>query len=662
MRALPALATLFLVLAPVLAQESNPSTPAPPALDTKVQIPPALLLGQRIVRAHDVNRVIPHLVLVKDSLSYRQAVAAWTPIVRFPILIDDGLPAAAEDIGRFARAFKPLSIVAWSASAPEGADLAPLAEFAAVTPASITSALAQSWGLPPDTTPAAYCEALKKLGRTPPGVVVMRDGDPAWAGGLALAAGRGQPIIWAPTDRLIDQFFTIDMADDYCAAIETQVSALPLAWRALGDEIDAVTLATNAGAKLDKGGHDFLAMTDRVGRLGKGTEVPERWAWAGQVHGSARESVYRAMCSLFLTHGSVFLFDGYPTSAPWNAYDATKAADAMKNEMELKVEVIDSPKGSAAEWRARAARPLDADLVFITTKGNADFFDLEPGQCKPGDVPILTRPSAVHIVHSWSALFPGLRDLLAGRWMERGAYFYVGSVHEPYLSAFLPTPMLTVRMFSGAPWGAAVRHDGGPCWKIAVFGDPLTIATRVHISTDVALPLAGAVEVQATLREDLKTGRIEAAFRTLVLQGRDSDVARIAASLLKDKRGTITPAAAELAILPLFRAKAHADIAPMYALLDAPRAKSPPLRDALWHAAYPRLTAPGEEWVNVLRVNLRPDQLARDATALAAAISRTKGKPQADAYLTQVRDGLTDKAQQDALDAALKLPEADWGK
>ncbi len=661
MRALLTPITLLAIATCATAQDAAP-TPAPPPAPAAAQgFPPPLQLGQRVIRAQQSVRVIPQVVLVKDPRSYLGAIAAWTPTVHFPILIDDGSPAAAEDIARFVRAFKPTKVVSWQEAAPKDAPADdPL--FHSIDRPRITGALNQAWDADAGLSMPDFIAVLKRAGSTPPGVVVMNSNDPAWAGGLALAAGRGQPIVWVEARQAIDHFFTVEEADEYCGKVETEIAALPLSWNALGDDIDAVTLATNTPAKLDKGGHDFLAMTDRVGRAGHGTEVPERWAWAGQVHGAAREATYRAMCALFLTHSSAFLFDGYPDAAPWNAYDCTKAADMLKQELEFRTEVLDTPKQSADAWRLRASRPVDADLIFVTTKGNADFFDLNPGQCKPGDVPILSHPSAVHIVHSWSSLFPGLRDLLAGRWMERGTYFYVGSVHEPYLNAFLPTPMLAARMCSGAPWGAAVRQDSGPCWKVAVFGDPLIVYTRAYIATDRQLPLEGAQELGGSLRDDLKNDRFDAAFRALVLTGRDDTLAALVPAILKEKRDKISPAAAELTVLPLFREKKLEDLAAMYAFLDKPRAESPILRDALWLAAYPRMAAPTDAWLSLLRMNLRKDQLTRDATAVAAAIVRTKNAEAGDEFLRQTRAQLTDKAQQEAIDAALKLPKSEWGK
>ena len=398
---------------------------AAPAPTANTPLPPPLLLGDRVLRSYEKLQIVPVLVVVRDPASYLAAISAWTPIRRYPVLIDDGSSASAEDIGRFARAFAPEKVVSWS---EPGSDAQ--TAFAGVEIARMKAAVAGAWGVDKSASDQEFILALRQQRQTPPGIVIVQSGDQAWTAGVAVAAFRGLPIADAAISPGIDRIASTQEAEDFCTKIEAAAEATGLSWRGLGDNLDAVLLASNAPAKFVKQGNESLALTDRVGRLGRGVEVPERWAWCGQIFGDARAACYRAMCGLFLTHTGAWLFDGYPDTKPWNMYDCTAAAAALK-ESGIKCETFDTPNQSSAAWRSRAAKPVDADLVLINSKGNADFFDVEPGQCKPGDVPILTKPIAMHIVHSWSAFVPGSRDLLAGRWLERGAYFYVGSVHEP---------------------------------------------------------------------------------------------------------------------------------------------------------------------------------------------------------------------------------------
>jgi hypothetical protein len=641
------------------AARSAPSAPSEPTL------PPQLQLGNRILKSLEDVRVIPTIVLVSDAESYLAALAAWTPTRRFPILIDDGSARSAEDIARFARAFQPESIVTWSSNPdapPLDGGVSDLADFSVFELGELRGVVARAWGQPAGASDAELIAHWKSLRATPPGVVVVRAGDPAWTAGVALAAARGQPIVQADVAGGVDAIWSRQQADDFCSRLEAATDALTLSWRALGDDIDAVTLACNTPAKVLKAGSESLATTDRVGRLSGGVELPQRWAWAGQVHGDAREANWRAMCALFMTHTKGWLFDGYPDKAPWNTYDCTKAGDAMK-QIGMQAEVLDTPKQSAADWRARAVRPVDADLLFVNTKGNADSFDLEPGQCKAADVPILSRPAALHIVHSWSAFVPGNRDLLSGRWMERGVYFYVGSVNEPYLSAFLQTPVVVARMCSGAPWGSAVRIDNGPWWKIAVFGDPLTVFQRgLARAQSAEVPLQNTRGVAERMRTALKEKQLEVALRLMVMRGMDKEAVTIAAVAMRDEPALATPALMELAVLPAFRRQDHDALFDFYAQLDSTRAARPDLRDALWLAASPRLQRPGDKLLGLLRANLRGGTIARDALAVAAAWPSVHQSPSPAELVEQIKRELTDKAQIDALEQAAKQPVSAWGK
>src|SRR5690606_22365810 len=117
---------------------------------------------------------------------FLSAVEQWSLERRFPVLIDDGSDEAMENIARFVRAFEPESILRW---APEGG--APGAGMARRQ--RVEAAVASAWGADSyDELPQRWSE----LGFAPPGAVVAAHNDPAWTAALALAAGRGQQIVW----------------------------------------------------------------------------------------------------------------------------------------------------------------------------------------------------------------------------------------------------------------------------------------------------------------------------------------------------------------------------------------------------------------------------------------------------------------------------------
>lgn len=649
----------------------------PPAASAPASLPAPLVLGERLLRIQGAATVSDTVVIVGDAPSYLAAIGAWTPARRFPVLIDDGSDAAREDIARFVRGFAPRRVVRWSetpaAEEVEGAPSAPVfdpASFARLDAGAALRTVAGAWELAAgDTGEPLTDDALrahwKMRGHRPPGVVAVATGDRAWTAGVALAAGWGQPLVFVtPAGGMVDHSWSPQQADALAQAVERACETSGWTWRGLGDEIEAVTLAMNVPSRIDKGGNEFLALTDRVGRLGSGLEARERWAWCGQVFGNAARGAYMAMCSLFLKPQGAWIFDGYPDVAPWNGYGGEKAAQVAKQVGMEAVETVSPPRGSAHEWRLRAARPVNAGLLMVNTKGNADFFDLEPGQCVPGDVPMLNVPGALHMVHSWSLLFPGKRELLGGRWLERGVYAYCGSVHEPYLNAFTPTPAAVGRVLSGAPVGAAWRLDQGPMWKITIIGDPLHVAIGRPARDSHEPPLAGGAStpVEAGLRELLTAGEFERALGAMVLQGRDADVARLAAALLDDpaRAASLGSRGALVAAPAVFRAGRGELIVPLMARMNPPEQAA--ARDVLWLWAYPHLREPTDvALLDMLRQNVRPEQIERDARTLAAAWSARFGPGAVAGLFEQLREAFPGAEQRGALEKARARPEP-WGR
>ncbi len=599
------LATIAASLATTIGQ------PDPAALQP--DLPPQVRLGRRaeLVRAN--APVIPDVVIVPDGASYLAAIAAWKPDGRYPVLIDDGSWQAGEDIARFVRAFEPRRVVRWS-----GGDRAARGD---ARRDAVERAVAAAWGH--DGDPASLIDFWRAHHHVPPGVVVADGADPAWTAALALAAGRALPIAWVTLERRnVSGTISRTDADALCAEIERACDATGLSWRTLGDDLDAVALCLNAAVKIETTEREFVATTDRVGRPAIGASAGERWAWASQLFGTEAEAAYRAMCSLFLRPASAWVFDTYPHEAPWSHYDGTEAA-AVLREAGLRVTLDDAPRQGLADWRARSLRAIDAGIVLLNSKGNRDWFDLSPGRAHAGDVPVLGVPAIVHMVHSWSANAPRNRTTVGARWLERGAYAYCGSVQEPTLSAFVPTPAVAKRLVAGAPWAAAVRHEGTPIWRVAVIGDPLITLGPPARRLDEPLPLDGEEDLAETTRRAASKTDFEALVRSLSLSGRDAEAARLAGALLAEKREAVTPAFARHALYPVFRAGADAAFLDLYARLAPEDAADGAARDALWFVA--RRTVPQggdarDHALLLLRQHARPEQLDADNAELAALV------------------------------------------
>ncbi|MDX2130718.1 MAG: hypothetical protein SFY69_01540 [Planctomycetota bacterium] len=641
-----------------------PLPPVPGGQAAPADEPAQVRIGRRVDATRRAATVGDVLVLVRDAGSYTRAIGEWSPTARFPVLIDDGTLEGMENIARFARAFRPARVVRWNAAGDAGGTYDG-ASFAKTTIASVTDGVARAWDVPEGAPGSMIGEdALlahwRGIGHTPPGIVLMNVEDPAWAGGLALAAGRGQAVGFVPMRQGFDATIGAPETEILLRASERVAETSGWSWRGLGDDLEGVTIAMNSPNRYDTG-KELLAMSDRVGRLGPAATPGARWAWGGHAFGTAPVSVYRAMCALFLQPQDAWLFDGYPNEGAWAKYDCTQAAEILR-EGGLRAEVLDSPRTTSWDWRIRAARPVSGGLVMVNTKGNDDFFEVHTGRCLPGDVPVLDVPAAAAIVHSWSATAAANRDRLGGRWLERGVFVYAGSVHEPYLGGFVPTPALAGRLRAGAPFGVAARLDGAPWWKITILGDPLyTLGPPAPRGERGALP--GEADVLGTLRDDLTGARYASAIRALMLAGRDADVARLGATLLEQNPDAISPEVAELLVLPFFRAGFTQSVWRVFARMSPTRQRDPILRDALWLSATPLLEArPEDGLLSVLKSNVRAFQGVRDAMLLAHAWERGVGVNEAMNVLRDIRERLPSQAEKDELDRLLRAPAEQWGR
>lgn len=610
-------------------------------------LPVNIRLGARVETVRRGWPCIPTLVLVPDEASYIQAISHWKIAGRFPVLIDDGSLGAAEDIARFAHAFSPKATVRWDAHAQ--AFGSPEERRAAVEHALFGLWSGTSAAPAPINSQDDLLAFWARNHIVPPGIVIADAGDTAWPAALALAAGRAQPILWTHVAGGVNAAMPLDQFVALADAVDATAEKTGLPWRAIGDALDGVTICANCPIKVQLDANDSVATTDLLGRLAgekvEGKPDPKtprqtgkRWAWCGEVFGTSERAAYSAMCSLFLAPTRAWLFDGYPDTKPWSDYDCTTAAKALR-QVGLDVTLDDTPRGGEQSWRLRADAGVDAGLIMVNSKGSGDEFNLEPGQCRPSDVPFLHVPAIVYFVHSWSAVMPGERSTVAGRWLERGAYAYLGSTSEPYLQSFVPTPAVAARLCLGVPWGAAVRFDDTPppakpdervvvppAWKLATIGDPLiTLGPAPAVST-VPLALDGSVALEDDLKARLAAKDFGGAIRTLAMLGRDKDAARLALAVLSDDPKSFTPRVAAESILPLMRVHDAAGLVRAYAQLTPNLASDPVLRDALWHACDAELgSTPNEAMVDVLRSNLRSDQIGRDAAELSRPLARFYG-------------------------------------
>jgi hypothetical protein len=271
---------------------------------------------------------------------------------------------------------------------------------------------------------------------------------------------------------------------------------------------------------------------------------------------------------------------------------------------------------------------------------------------------MLNVPTALHIVHSFSLQRPFQRITVGARFLERGVYVYAGSVDEPTLGGFVPTPGVAKRIGAGLTFGSAVRFDNGHVWKIAVLGDPLVTVGSAGRRIQAELTIDSLEELDEQLKTQLGEEDFAGAIENLVLLGRDEDAARLAIALMSDRPEAFTPEAAVVAMGALQRAGEFTSMVDCYERMDNAGRADGIMRDYLWLAS-PYLLARGEIDLELrarvealLRANLRGGQEISDAERLAMAM-RKRSLDAALGVLEGLRAGLSEN-ERTMLDRAIE--------
>lgn len=594
-------------------------------------IPAEVRLGARVETLRRAWPVASMVVVADSPEAYLAGIAAWSPERRFPVLLDDGTHAAREDIARFVRAFAPERVRLLSHDA----------EWK-TTREGVEYAVASAWGA--DDVPALR-EMWRAGGFVPPGLVVADESDPAWTAAAALAAGRGQTIVWtkAPPGRIGSRMDgpSLRLLRD---AIEAHTRESGWSWDALGDDLEAVTLCMNVPTKV--GDDEVLALTDVVGRGADG----ERWAYAGAIVGTASEAAYRAMCALFLQPSSAWLFDGYTGEGGFAAYDMAPAADLLEEHGMTLARAGRTPSGSL-EWGNETVGGIDAGLVMVNSSGTRRRFSLAPGRAFGVDIPMLRTPATVYFIHSFSAQNLDDRSSIARAWLDQGAYFYVGSVDEPYLRAFVPPGLLARRLLAPAPMGAAVRVNA-PQWKINVLGDPLlTLGPDAPVFAE-AVDFEGLRSAEQELALAVQAADFDRAGRLLSMLGRDEDLMSLTWAVLEDDAAHVGTGLAGCAAMAAIRAKDVNFLMRLLTAMDRDLRQDPRFTNPLWGVVGPELATTDDPRVVQLAANsVRRARYAEDATLSARAMARTSGNEVASALLVRLIESAPDqKSRKELMD------------
>lgn len=456
----------------------------PPAFRHEADLIHGQLTGALTPRmaAWSNRQVIDTVVLVDDELTLMRAIAAWEPDAFYPVLLNDGWYSRL-----FLEAFKPRRIVHMAGGA--------------IDPGVVAEAAADLIARHNDRL-AAAAKAAGPQAAPPPGLVVIDPAGPHRAAGLALAIGRGQPIVtlagvadpMAPFQPEYVKQLTGEILEglDHWRIASTQTwVGLTLAVRLpYFYNAPEITLPGNSGIKLT----GPRAIDDLLGRNAQTV----RLAVAGRLTGDGARVNYQAMASLFLQPQNALLIDDYPARSnnpAWKVYSLDQTERLLAGRFPTRRLTGEALNIAAIRDATGPRNPFD--LLWINSSGGPRYWAIHgPDEGTPDDIPV-GRAAAVNVVHSTSAADPWDPDTLAGRALAGGAYWYFGSMNEPYLSAFVEPEIAAVKILAGCPLAFALHHTPEHPfympWKLVCLGDPLyslrdTPARRV----DAPLPLPGA--------------------------------------------------------------------------------------------------------------------------------------------------------------------------
>ncbi len=411
------------------------------------------------------RKVINTVVLVPDEASLIRAMGAWTEETYFPVLIDDGWFSAM-----FIDAFGPRRVVHYAAT--EAVDASGMEKLVRGLARRHGEVMARYYT--PKPAPAAMPAA-------PPGGVVIDAGGTQRGAGLALALGRGEPIVWYSYTGDARATLSHPDAQQLAAEVTDSLGRTGLfsnqSWSGITLAV-SLPLVYNAPPASDAESHKamrpmgLMAFDDLLGRANG-----IRLGVTGRLTRDAMQANYQAMCSLFLQPKRALLVDDYgrrPGEA-FEHYRLELAQELLRGRM--KSELLTGEGLTLATYRAAIAPRHDLDLLLINSSGFPARWAISGNEnASPDDIPI-GRPLAVHMIHSYSAAEPQNPDTIAGRAIAGGAFWYYGSVHEPYLVAFEYPTSIIARALTGTPLAFAAKQlPGHPMyqpWKLTVIGDPL---------------------------------------------------------------------------------------------------------------------------------------------------------------------------------------------
>jgi hypothetical protein len=567
----------------------------------------AMFLGSRSAQTQRTLPVVKQVVFVPDEATYLDEISRWSTEERWPILFE-AEPFASQFIRRFSpeRVWRRNSVKATT----QNKTLA------------LERAVANAW----DGNDSIE-SALTELKVPPAGVVFTNIKDPARLAAVALAAGRGQLLrfldsSWGDNNGILSENKTTELLH----AIEKELQATGVQYTGLGDTIDAITLCMSMPPRVEFScsNDNPVALSDVVGR----NENGKRYAWTGWIFGSRARTTYLAMCSLFLQRDQYWFCNTYPNSGVWEVYGVNDVQQTMKR-FGIDSQEVD---GTLSALQHAEVSGVTSDVMYFTSKGNADFLEMSDERTSPLWLPILDTPAALFFLHSWSLKTPSVATSVGGVWLSRGVYAYVGSSHEPMLTAFVPPILMLRKTMSLIPFLVAARwgegeHAFAKPWRVNTIGDPLMLCPPVGAIVRKYKPVTkrGGYEDVTELAKTQMQNAIDKpnnesftlAIQTLERIGKDSMVFDLWS--IATKKTVIDTGLASAALPALFRLKKLDAFLWAFSLIQKPTRLE---RDMLWQLVGMLESTPLQTLID----NLRKPYELDDLIVIADRISSSRGR------------------------------------
>lgn len=416
------------------------------------------------------KKVLNVVYVVEDIETYLYYLGKWNEKEIFPILFAD-----SKLTEKFIETFKPKQVIH-----------ANPVRLGDIDEQIILRALYASWGeedilAVENVDEEQIKRRLVETKGTPLGIVFTRALDDEMAGGLALAAARGEILEFLPYSYKYGRTVDFDKKEEIRKQIMNLIDSWDISYKGFLEGIDFITIACDLSYIYDynKGPNaGRYSLDDAINRDDNGN----RYALCGRLLGPQDKALYQAMCAIFLQPKRALFFNTYVVdSAPWSAY-ATSGASRLLSGF-IQSQVVEGEGASIEKWNSLMMDGSNYDLIFVNSSGGGHGWSTRSGGGTVEDIPE-TVPAVVCFTQSGSATDPKNPDTIAGRWLENGAYIYYGAVAEPFVQAFNPPVLEVENLLFGHTYSYAFRKKSGAWsspWRLIFIGDPIAYFEAVAV-------------------------------------------------------------------------------------------------------------------------------------------------------------------------------------